>query len=230
MCVSRPHGLLVRFFYPKSGSIAVMTGWNWQPNKPLRIEFTQYLSRPSAHLPAVTGLAVRANAQGRLRIALPGEGPCGLLATVTAGYPGGRAERLPPPPMCMEHPSPNPPVERFHVTAGRYVRSIFLRDQWSRRYVLSLGMNLTILPALTNKQAVRIARSRFHVRKRASATVKSGVTGFGPAGIETRMTEVIFGGVHVPHYGIGHKIVILIDQKMRFGIRPGTLVAAWDAP
>lgn len=230
MCVSRPHGLLVRFFYPKSGPIAVMTGWNWQPNKPLLIEFTQYLSRLSAHLSSVTGLVVRADGQGHFRVALPGEGPCGLLAIVTAGYPAGPVERLPRPPMCMEHPSPNPPVERFHVTTGRYVRSIFLRDHWSRRYVLPLGMNLTTLPALTDKQAVGIARRHFHVRKGASATVISGMSGFGPAGLETRVSEVIFGPVHVPHYGMGHKIVILIDQKIRFGIRPGTLVAAWNAP
>jgi hypothetical protein len=232
---AQPTGRVTLWFANQAtrGSTTFLSGQGWLPLQQVRLRFSQllYSSPPFPKgLPAITGLVVRANPIGRFRVALPGRGPCNMLASVSAGTLSGRLLPVARPHVfCHESPSPNPPVHRFSVLTGRYVRSTFFGHRWSRRYTLGLWCSSGERSRLSRKQAVAIARRDIHARRSMPAAAHLGGTQYGLAGICATVWQVVLDRARVPHYGAGHAVVIILAQTS-MGVRPGTVVASWYGP
>ena len=215
------------------GSTAFLTGKGWLPRQQVRLRFSQllYSSTPfQKGLPAITGIVVQANSFGRFRVALPGRAPCNILASVSAGTLSSRLVPVARPHVfCHEYPSPNPPVHRFSVLTGRYVRSTFFGHGWSRPYTLGLWCSSGEQPQLSRKRAVAIARRNVQAAQSTPATAHLGGTPYGLAGICATVWQVVLRGTRVPHYGTGHAVVIIL-ARTSIEVSSGTVVASWYGP
>jgi hypothetical protein len=233
LCVGGPTGPVMQVHWSNHG--AVLDGYGWPHSSRVTLRFVQHVNFPRqtsrSTYPAVTGLIVRSNSRGRFKMVLPALGPCNFLADVTASAPRASSLTLKPHAFCMETPSPNPPIEKFRVSVGRYIHAIYRRNHVHARYSLALPRGGAWSHPLARRAAMAIARKTAHVGPRARAITFHGTIGVGLAGIGTEVWEVWVNN-RVPHWGHGQEVLLIVmaTQKGVSMEHRGQVLATWFAP
>ena len=218
----------------------IISGTGWRAGRRVWVRFTQPSLVWGARLadipyPAVTGLVVEANQTGRFVLAAPDESPCAMDSTVTVrdSRPDS-VVRLSPRVLCHERPHPNPPAEQFEVRTGRYLRAIFVGNHIRERYELQLGRPGTVehwTKPISRSKAVAIALHHVSVAARPRVIAQSGCTGVGPGGLYTQLWQVWVDSIRVPHWGLGHEVLLVVKAVQRGdNLRPGRVLASWYTP